>query len=215
MILNLILKNFIVHKNLIYLKIILPMVLLSSYLIFRIDPMELYVTQGFMVIAVASSIYCFMEDKYNMLTCSLPVNRTAIVISRYLTSILIGFSGIIIWLLGAYFSDLIYTNIATDFQQVKSFKVLVIALFFLAVHLSIFLPVVLSLGRFWGIVTFFAAMGISIAAIIPTFIPGIGTFNPNFEIEEVFMYVLFGIGIVLLFCASLLLSIFFYNRKNL
>ena len=159
MILKFIIKDIKAYKKLI-LGGFLAHLLLGSMFTFRYYPWNIYAMYGYLVISFISSFYLFNEKKRSIeiLNSSLPGTRSTIVIARYLSSIIIAIIGIFLWLLNAYISEFIYTDAMTHFHQIAKLKVLFMALLFISIQMSIFLPAVFSFRIFGMVLTYTIAL---------------------------------------------------------
>jgi len=167
-----------------------------------------------MYICSASSTFLFTEKKKEteILTCSLPTTRSAIVTARYLFSGLISTLEIILFYTNAYVADFLYTDPATHFWQINNFKVLFLVLFFLAVFMSIYLPAVFGF-RFTGMaITFAIAIIAAIFLVATIFKPWTKSFTPYLTRGE---FVLLSLIIIALPFNSFILSRQIYKAKDL
>lgn len=217
MIFNLILKDIKAYKNTIFLKILLLWLFFSAVLFFKLYPWDVYMMHACMTFAFASSIFSFFEKNRNteIMTCSLPVTRSAIVTARYFTSAIIAFAGIILWFLFAYFADFFYTNAIVNFRQIFNLKVLFIVLFFISIHSGIFLPAVFRFRLSGTIMTFIAALVTAIAVTVLIFHPDSSSFAPYFEADDFMLVTVLTLIIVVSLFISALLSALIYNKRDL
>lgn len=218
MIFKLVYKDLLAYKKLIA-GIFLAHMLLAGVFTFRYYPWNIYVMYGYLIISFAGSFIYFSEKKSRVLgetlTCSLPVTRSSIVAAKYLTSAIITVIGIILWFLNAYIFDLIYTNAVTNFYQIAYPKVLFMALFFISIHMSIFLPAVFSFRIFGMVLTYVIAL---LAAVIPIpllFYPYKNSYIPYFVAEDFLLITVLIILMVLVLFISVILSVKLYNKREL
>ena len=217
MIFNLILKDIKAYKNTIFLKILLLWLFFSAVFFFKLYPWDVYMMHACMTIAFANSIFSFSEKNRNteIMTCSLPVSRSAIVKARYFTTAVIAFAGIILWFLFAYFADFLYTNATINFRQIFNLKVLFIVLFCISIHSGIFLPAVFRFRLFGTIITFIAAIVTAIAVTVLIFHPDRSSFAPYFEAKDFLLVTISILFMVLALFISALLSALIYNKRDL
>jgi len=215
MILKFIIKDIKAYKKLIFGGLFAHL-LLGSMFTFRYYPWNIYAMYGYLVISFVSSFYLFREKKRNIeiFNNSLPGTRSIIVIARYLTSIIIVAIGIILWLLNAYISEFIYTNAMTHFHQIAKPKVLFMALLFITIHISIFLPAVFNF-RVFGMVLTYAIASISAILPIPLIFHPYKNYNPYFEIGDFPLVALLTLFIIFAPLISATFSITIYQRKDL
>lgn len=214
MIPKLILKDFKAHKNLILFRFTLPMLIVSSIFVIQLYRWDVYLMIACMYICSAGSTFLFTEKKKEteILTCSLPTTRSAIVTARYLTSGLISIMGISLFYLNAYVADFLYTDPATHFWQINNLKVLFLVLFFLAIFMSIYLPAVFGFRVMGMAITFAIAIITAIFLVATIFTPWTTSFAPDLKDGEL---VLFGLIIIILPLLSFILSTQIYKTKDL
>lgn len=167
-----------------------------------------------MAIFAAISYFSFSEKKQHLeiLTCSLPVTRTAIVLSRYFLALIITFVGIILYYAIAYVGDLIYPHSVTTFSQINHPKVLLMSLFFISIISSIFLPGIFSLKIIGMIFNFAIAAIFAINLTYKIFHPLRNFHESNFQSEKVITLIC---AMVLAWLFSVLLSLSHFQRKDL
>lgn len=213
MILKLMIKDFKAYSSTIFLRILLPM-LLGSIFVIQLYRWDVYLMFSCMYLCLASSGFLFTEKKKEteILTCSLPVTRSAIVTARYLISGLISILAIVLFYANAYVADFLYTDPATQFWQISNFKVLFLVLFFLAIFMSIYLPAVFGF-RFMGMAITFAIAIISAIFLVATvFKPWTRSFAPYLTQGE---FIILSLVIIALPFISFILSLQIYNKKDL
>ena len=216
MILKFIIKDIKGYKKLIIGGYFAPIVM-GSIFTFRYYPWHVYTMYGYLVIAFISSFYLFSEKKRaaEILTITLPGTRSTIVITQYLTSIIIAIFGIILWLLNAYISEFIYTNAMSHFQQIAKLKVLFMALLFISIQLSIFLPAVFSFRIFGMISIFVIALIAAILSIPLIFLPYKRAYNPYFEIGDLALVAFLALFIIFAPLISAAVSMTIYKTRDL
>jgi hypothetical protein len=216
MILKFIIKDIKAYKKLIFGGLFAHL-LLGSMFTFRYYPWNIYAMYGYLVISFFSSIYLFSEKKraVEILTASLPGTRATIVITRYVTAIIIIAIGLILWLLNAYISELIYTDAMSHFHQIAKLKVLFMALLFISIQLSIFLPAAFSFRIFGMVSTFVVALITAILSIPLIFHPYKRSYHPYFEIGDFPLVALLTLFIIFAPLISATFSITIYQRKDL
>ena len=216
MIFKLIVKDFKVYKKLIFGGLFAHL-LLGSMFTFRYYPWNIYTMYGYLAISFVSSFYLFKEKKLSteILTSSLPGTRSTIVIARYLTSIIIILIGMILWTLNAYISEIVFPNAKTHFYHIAKWKVLLMALLFMSIQLSIFLPAVFSFRTFGMAATYTVALIAAILSIPLIFHPYKRSYNPYFEIGYLALVAFLVLFIILAPLISATLSVAIYQRKDL
>ncbi len=191
MIFKLITKDLRVYQETTFLRILILCLFISTIFILRYYSWDAYMMHAAMTIVFAASAFTFREKSHNieLMTCSLPVTRTAIVIARYLTSIIITIAVVIIWLGFAYLGDLLLSNHVTHFNQIFNYKVLSIILFMITIHTIIFLPAVFCFRIAGTIFTFIIAFITAVATTASYFKTYAETFIPHFETDQLFQCV--------------------------
>lgn len=213
MITKLILKDIRGYWRFVVLTIFLPGIAWSLLLFLPYFQWSGYVLFCSMAIFAAISYFSFSEKKQHIevLTCSLPVTRTAIVLSRYFLALIITFVGILLYYATAYIGDLIYPNSVTMFSQINHPKVLLLSLFFISIISSIFLPGIFSLKMTGMVFNFAIAMIGTITLTYKIFHPNQGFYESIFQSDKVIT--LIG-AMMLAWLFSVLLSIIHYKRKE-
>jgi hypothetical protein len=213
MITKLILKDIRGYWRFIVLSIFLPGIAWSILLFLPYYHWAGYVLFCSFAIFAAISYFSFSEKKQHIeiLTCSLPVTRTAIVLSRYFLALLITFVGIILYYATAYVGDFIYPHSVTTFSQINHPKVLLMSLFFISIISSIFLPAIFSL-KMTGMVFNFAIATIgALNLTYKIFDPKQGFHESNFQSDKVIVLIC---AMMLAWLLSVLLSIIHYKKKE-
>jgi hypothetical protein len=211
---NLILKDIRGYWRFVLLTIFLPGIAWSLLLFFPYFRWSGYVGFCSMAIFAAISYFSFSEKKQHIeiLTCSLPVTRTAIVLSRYLLALIITFIGIILYYGTAYVGDFIYPHSVTTFSQINNPKVLLMCLFFISIISAIFLPGIFCFKRTGMIFTFTIAMIGAFSLTYKIFHPKQGFYESDFQSYKVIVIICIMISALNI---SGILSLIHYKRKDL
>ena len=214
MIAKLILKDIRGYWRFIVLSIFLPGIAWSLLLFLPYYHWAGFVLFCSFAIFAAISYFSFSEKKQHIevLTCSLPVTRTAIVLSRYLLALIITFVGIVLYYATAYIGDFIYPHSVTTFSQINHPKVLLMSLFFISIISSIFLPAIFSLKIIGMIFNFAIAMIGAMTLTFKIFHPHQNFYESNFQNDKVITLIC---AMMLAWLVSVLLSIIYYKRKEL
>ena len=214
MITKLILKDIRGYWRFVVLTIFLPGIAWSLLLFLPYYHWSGYVLFCSFAIFAAISYFSFSEKKQHIevLTCSLPVTRTAIVLSRYLLALIITFVGIVLYYATAYIGDFIYPHSVTTFSQINHPKVLLMSLFFISIISSIFLPAIFSLKIIGMIFNFAIAMIGAMTLTFKIFHPHQNFYESNFQNDKVITLIC---AMMLAWLVSVLLSIIYYKRKEL
>lgn len=193
------------------------LILLGGLFIRKFYDWDVYMMCGYLIISYVASLIYFIEKKTSaeIFSVSLPVTRSMIVTSRYVTSLLIIFFGFTIWFLSAYFCDLILDDGITLFYDITYIKVGFMVALFVTIHQSVFLPFsfkfkVIKIG-----IAFVFATVISVALIINIFAPYKSSYNPYFIESDLGWIILFSISIITLPILSISLSYKLYNNHDI
>ncbi len=214
MILKLIIKDLKAYSSTIFFRILLPMLIASSIFVIQLYRWDVYLMISCMYICMAGSTFLFAEKKKEteILTCSLPTTRSAIVTARYLFSGLISILAIVLFYANAYVADFLYTDPATHFWQINNFKVLFLVLFFLAIFMSIYLLAVFGFRVMGMAITFAIAIIAAIFLVATMFKPWTKSFAPYLTQGE---FIILSLVIIALPFISFILSLQIYNKKDL
>jgi len=217
MLFKLILKDLKAHKHQIFTRTLIPMLILSGHFTFQFYHWDVYFMIACMTTAAASSFFSFIDKKQNIiqLTASLPVTRQKLVLARYLISLMIITLGLALFYGNAWLGQFIYSEPKTQFASINHLKVLWMAVLFLVIQVSLYLPVVFR-GGFWGsIIVFILTIVISIAVIAIIFRPGSFQFPPEFQTNNP-LIMSFWVGVlILLLLFSFGISTALFCKKDL
>lgn len=211
---KLILKDIRGYWRFIVLSIFLPGVAWSLLLFLPYYQWSGYVLFCSFAIFAAISYFSFSEKKQHIeiLTRSLPVTRTAIVLSRYFLALIITFVGIILYYATAYIGDFIYHHSVTTFSQINHPKILLMSLFFISIISSIFLPGIFGFKMTGMIFNFAIAMIGAMTLTFKIFHPHRNFYESIFKSDKVIVLIC---AMTLAWLVSVLLSIIHYKRKEL
>jgi len=200
-----------------YLKVLTANLIATNLFHFRYYPWDVYFMSVSMILAVIYSIPIYVEQKskLEMLKCSLPVTRSEIVFSRYLTSLIVIGIGIFLFYINAFIADFLYTNQTAYFEQFNHVKILYLITFLISIHGCIFLPSVFIFRLLGSIITFTIAIITAIIITVIIFHPDRNSFVHYFKPEDSFQILIITTIIVLLIISSMMLSIQLYKRKEL
>lgn len=116
------------------------------------DSWKMYISIAPLQISFIIGAYAVKEktSKGETLTCSLPVLRSSVILSRYLTAAVIAVIGIVIWSLNAWILHSLLTSTPDDFQfLVGNLFVFVLAIFFMVIFVSVFMPILNLFNAPW------------------------------------------------------------------
>lgn len=216
MILRLILKDLIAYRKTIILYF-LGVIIIGNIFIFRYYPWHVYMMYGYLALVCISTFYSFIEKNRSaeILTCSLPLTRSSIVKARYLVSAILTIGGLLIWLGNAYLASLFYVDTRTIFDHVTKMKVLLMALFFISIFTSIFLPSIFSFRLMGTVITFIIALITAVMSLSMVFHPYSGSYNPSLESRDIMSVSVLFLIMVALTSISFGLSLKLYNSKDI
>jgi len=199
------------------LKILAGYTIIGGLFIRQFYDWELYMMYGYITMSwIGSSIY-FNEKKSlsEHFSLSLPVTRTSVVTSRYLTSLFIIVAGFSSWYLGAYCWDLIFDDGKELFHQITYIKVYFMATLFVTIQQSVSLPFTFILRPIGLGISFVLATAMPIIIIASIFAPYKNSYNPYFTENDLPIVILFSTAVILLPLLSITLSHKFYSQKDL
>lgn len=199
------------------LKILAGYTLIGGLFLRQFYDWELYMMYGYITMSwLGSSIY--FNDKKNSgeaFSLSLPVTRSNIVNSRYLTSLFIIVTGFVTWYLGAYIWDAIFDDGKNLFGQITYVKVYFMATLFVTIHQSVALPFTFLLRPIGLGISFVVATVMPIIIISTIFAPYKNSYNPYFTENDLPIIILFSTAVILLPLLSITLSYKYYSQKDL
>lgn len=213
MITKLILKDLRGYWQFIVFWIFLPSIAWSGLLYFPYYPWHGYVLFCSIAIFAAISYFTFSEKKQHLevLTCSLPVTRTAIVLSRYIFALLVMIAGFIIFYSITWIADLIYSNPVTTFEQINHPKVLLMCLFLISFVTSYFLPAVFSSKIMGMVFNFMIALIFGITVTLKIFRPHQNSYELDFSPEKFMLLIAVTLLLPLI---SILVSVYSFHRQE-
>lgn len=214
---NLVLKDIKSNKDIILIKIIIPMILGGFFLTYPYLGWDPYFMLTCMITVISGSIYPIREKYKNveLLTCSLPVSRNKVIYSKYLTAFIITISGISLWGLNAYLADLFWVDPATQLYQLFNLKALFTALFFISVSYSLYLPSIFLFKQLGMIIFLCFAIIISIFLSAHFLMQSPHPFHSEAEIKDVIKYIVLFIIMIILPIISISISKIIYNQKDI
>ncbi len=214
---KLIIKDIRANYKAILFRLVIPMLLGGLFFTYPYLGWISYFSLACLIIIISGSLYSIWDKNKSVeiLTCSLPVSRNNVVNSRYLTSLIITVTGLIIWGLNAYIADLIWVESATQLSDLFNLKILFMALFMISIHFSIFLPAVFQFRRLGMIMIIVFSIVISLALTELFFLPDDGVLNPRLEVEKTYLYIALLMVMIVLPWISMQLSKYLFCRKDL
>lgn len=218
--LKLILQDFKANKDIILFRTILPAILISFFFAIPYIGLDKYWIFCCMIVIVGNSFYHIRDKKIKieLLTCSLPVSRNRIVYSKYLAALLLTIFVLLLACLTAYLADLLWEIPANRFSEFFNLKVLLMFLFLIVLHFSLFLPSVFVFRTTGVIISFIISLVLSIYSTEsllvqydkPINIPSKIVLDP----EYYFGYIILLIVLIILPLISIFISKYLYNKKD-
>jgi ABC-2 type transport system permease protein len=217
MIFNLILKDFRAYRKYLFLNIFLPGILWTIILSTQFSQWNHYFMFCNMVILAAGSYYTFSEKKQNLqnLVCSLPVTRTQIVISKFLTTSIIILLGMFIFLIATYINGLFLEKVAPLFDKLFHLKIAFMSIYLYSIFFSIFLPATFLFRLSGMVLTIITAVVVSIYSYATFFRPYRSSFTQYFVPDDAWKMLLISLLMIGSLLFSIFLSIKLYSKKNL
>lgn len=159
------------------------------------------------------------QEKYRrgeLLTCSLPVLRSSVVFSRYITAAVIAVIGIIIWSLNAYVLHSVFASTPGDFQLLAgNLFVLVIAVFYIVIFISLFLSIVNVFNAIWIFMNLSVGCLLVITLAIILIHPSLDSYYRGSKIVDLPYLIILTLIAVTFFCMSIMLSQKLFNKRDL
>jgi len=218
MILKLILKDIKMSWRTLLIWTLLCL-LWSAFLIAILqDSWKMYISIAPLQISFIIGAYAVKEksSKGEMLTCSLPVLRSSIIISRYVTAAIIAVIGIIIWSLNAWILHSVLTSTPDDFQfLIGNFFVFVLAIFFMIIFVSIFLPLLNVFNASWVFMNLMIGCFIVIYLAIFLIHPSIDSYFRGIKVVDLPYFLVMALIATAFFFTSIFLSQKMFQKKDL
>jgi len=213
---KLIVKDLRAYKTM-CVSILIAYMVVGSVFIFKYYSWHVYMMYGYMLVSFVYSYIVFSEKNLSteLLIVSLPVTRSCIVTARYITVFLISFFGMLMWFLNAIVADMIYETHRTDIVLILSFKTVFIAVFFITVHQSLFLPSSFISNKMGSVLSFIASLTIAIMTVPFIFHPYKHSYIYYFQEADIPLITILSLIIIFLFITSVILSLKFYSKKDI
>lgn len=162
--------------------------------------------------------YYLMSEKMHrgeLLICSLPVTRTAIMRAKYLAALLIAIGGMALWFLYACLLNSIFTDLPGNFHLFTNPMVIFFILFYFSFFISAFVPIVTSFDKIW-LLTNLSILFAAIFIVPFSFYFEIsGLVQAKFEAENILFFGFLTVIIILLPWLSLIFSTRLFKCREL
>ena len=196
--------------------------LVFAAIVFYFWTYDVFILHGIGIISVSIARLSALEqqNRKEMLWASMPVKRIQIVLSRYLSSFVIVTAGMMLWLSAAVIFNRIFPAAVTDFTQLANFINLLIPVFLVTVYIALFLPTFFKFDTYKALFTFaivilivMATMGIALQRAFRSNDTDIYNIINRMGFESVTVFT--GLLMAAVTGLSVLVSIWFYNKRNL
>ena len=217
MLFRLIFKDLSGYKRYIVFAIFVPGIVWTMLIFSRFYPWHAYLMFCILAVCAAGSYYTFSEKKQNLhnLFCSLPVTRRQIVLGKYVTTLVIGIIGIILFAMIIKVNQFLSARAARDFDMLMHPKIAFMSFYLYAVFISIFLPSVFRLGLFGMAVALTLALVNSIHSYVLLFRPYRMDFVPYFTAHDGVKTLIAVLAMCLLPAISCVISMKLFEEKDL
>lgn len=217
MVIALTVKDMRAHGTLLFLRILPATLVIASLFIFRYYGWHVFMVYGYMAMSTALIQLGLQEinPSHRILTTSLPVTRLQVVLSRYLSGLLIAGIYTIFWYLTGIASSALFPNAMTDFSNALHLKSLVITYTFTVLFVSFYIPATFIFGQLGTILTTISALVIAISSVSVLFYPHVLSYVPVLlPSDRWFVFGLFPASALLL-SISIILSVRCFTRKDI
>lgn len=153
MIANLMIKDVKAFGKSILKITMLSLIVINLFIVFYEHSWIIYIVMSAGQISFIIGYYLMSEKmrRGELLICSLPVTRTAIIRGKYLAASLIAIGGMTLWFLYACLLNLIFTNTPVDFHLFTNSIVLFFILFYFSFFISVFFPIITIFDKIWAL----------------------------------------------------------------
>ena len=130
---------------------VLSLIVITLFVFLNEGSWFIYIVMAAGQISFVIGYYLMCEKMHRgeMLICSLPVTRTAIIRGKYLAATLIAIAGMTLWFLYACLVNFIFTDLPGNFQLFTNSMVIFSILFYFSFFISTFVPIVTIFNKIW------------------------------------------------------------------
>jgi hypothetical protein len=151
-----------------------------------------------------------------VLTCSLPVLRSSVVFSRYITAAALAVAGIIIWTLNAYFLHSVFASAPGDFYLLAgNLFVFVLAVFYIVIFISMFLLIVNVFNAMWALMNVSVGCLLVITLAILLIHPSFDSYYRGSKIVDLPYLIILTLIAAAFSCMSIMLSQKLFKKRDL
>jgi len=217
-ILKLILKDFKTFRNHLLLGF-LPSLAISAFMVTKVDNESWVPFIGIGCAAVSFVIgICFLSEKFRKIEvfiCSLPVTRTSILLSKYITAALIAIAGFGTWFLAASLLNTAVSTAPDNFYLFLNPYIWLTIIFYFTILISFLMPVLAGLDRIIVIAVIILACALLFIEGFHYILPFIKA-NPSvFEPQSFLLVLVLSLIIILSPYFSLNVSARIFNKRDL
>ncbi len=217
MMLNLIIKDVRAFGKSLLRIAVLSLIMITLFVFLNDGSWFIYIVMAAGQISFIIGYYLMSEKMHRgeLLICSLPVTRTAIMRSKYLVALFFAVGGMTLWFLYACLVKSIFTDTPGDFHLFTNPMVIFFILFYFSFFISLFVPIVTIFDKIWVLTNlsiFFAALFIVPFSLYYEFR---GSFPAEFEAENILFVGSLILIMLLLPLLSMTHSTRLFNKREL
>jgi len=217
-ILNLVLKDFKTFRNHLLLGF-LPSLVFSGFMVTKVDNESWVPYIGIGCAAVSFVIgICFLNEKFRKIEvfmCSLPVTRTSILLSKYISAALIVITGFGIWFLMASLLNVAVSTAPDNFHLFLNPYTWLIIIFYFTILISFLMPILAGLDRIIVIAVIILACAFIFIEGFHYILPFIKTNQSVFEPQSFLLVLVLSLIIILSPYFSINVSARIFNNRDL
>jgi ABC-type Na+ efflux pump permease subunit len=162
--------------------------------------------------------YYLMSEKMHrgeLLICSLPVSRTAIMRAKYLAASLIAIGGMALWFLYACLLNFIFTDLPGNFHLFTNPMVIIVILFYFSFFISAFVPLVNIFDKIWLLTNLSILFAAIFIVPFSLYYEARGLITAEFESKNILLFGALILLMILLPWLSIIFSTRLFKRREL
>ena len=130
---------------------VLSLIVITLFVFLNEGSWFIYIVMAAGQISFVIGFYLMSEKMHQgeLLICSLPVTRTAIMRGKYLAALFIAIGGMALWFLYACLLNFIFTDLPGNFHLFTNPMVIFSILFYFSFFISAFVPIVTIFDKIW------------------------------------------------------------------
>jgi len=217
MLLNLIIKDIRAYSKSIFKLTVLSLIVVTLFSFFNEHSWFIYIVMSAGQISFIIGYYLMGEKmrQGEILICSLPVSRTAIIRGKYLAASLIAIGGMMLWFLYAFLLNSIFTNTPGDFHLFTNPIIIFFILFYFSFFISVFLPIVTIFDKIWALTNLSIVFAALFIVPFSLFYETRGMFFSEFKAGNILYISLFTVIMIILPWLSIALSNRLFKKREL